>query len=130
MGRSLEYQGCSYEMVGVLQLDTVMQNQRQAHGYSVMESTGLLPWLHAGVTFIGHEHHHSKMLDLNPDTPLAFVNRRGKGINGRHDGICHKGVLAVNTHVNALASPLWAEKLVEQARSYQMKSGQNAYGTA
>ncbi len=122
LGRSLGYEGSTYEMVGALEVDTAMQEQRQAHGYSVLKATGTQghqTWFEPGTVLKGHEYHHSKVLDVDPLLTLGFMNKRGYGIDGKHDGICYKGVVAVYTHVNAIASPAWAQALIEQARSYQ-----------
>lgn len=141
LGTSLEYKGLSAKMVGALKLNTRMQEKRQAHGYSIMKSCRDESWLEAsamqdaaieakhadvysswiqeGTTLIGHEFHHSKVEGLCPKRPLVFCNTRGNGIINKHDGITYKGVLAVYTHVNALASPQWAKQFVAQARRFQ-----------
>ncbi len=119
LGRSLICQGHSYEMVGALSLDTTMQKERQAHGYSVLEATNALPWFEPGSILTGHEFHHSKVIHLDSDTAFSFAQKRGQGIDGKHDGVCYKGVIALYTHVNALASPHWAEQMVKQAVTYQ-----------
>ena len=45
--------------------------------------------------------------------------RRGHGIDGAHDGIVYKNVLATYTHLHALGSPLWAQGMVKKAREYR-----------
>jgi len=111
LGRTLQYQGKSFEMVGALELDTAMQKERQAHGYAVIESTGTLPWLPAGSIFKGHAYHHFKVINASPDLHTAFKVLRGQGVDGKHDGFYYKGVLATAMHTNALASPLWRDTL-------------------
>jgi cobyrinic acid a,c-diamide synthase len=46
--------------------------------------------------------------------------RRGHGIDGAHDGIVYKNVLATYTHLHALGSPEWARGMVKKAREYRM----------
>ena len=64
------------------------------------------------------------MIDADPGLAFGFKNLRGHGIDGAHDGIRYREVLALYSHVNALASPLWAENLVLKARAYQAKHRQ------
>lgn len=114
LGRSLEFEGAVTNMVGALPFDTVMQESRQAHGYSVLEATD-----GSGLGLTGHEFHHSKVVNLDPALKLLFANTRGTGIRDKQDGLCYKNVLATYTHVNAYASPQWAEQFVKQARLHQ-----------
>ena len=119
LGRRLEFQGDSFEMVGALPLDTVMQQQRQSHGYLVVEATDASLWLEAGSILKGHAFHHFLVTNLDPSFSLTFKTTLGLGIIDKFDGLFYRNVLATSLHVNALASPLWAEKLVERARLYQ-----------
>jgi cobyrinic acid a,c-diamide synthase len=118
LSRTLTCQTGIYRMAGILQMDTVMQRQRQAHGYSVMVATDEHPWFAPGTVMKGHEFHHSKVIATDSNLRYVFKNERGKGIDGTRDGICYKGVIATYTHVNALASPLWAKELVKQAHRF------------
>jgi cobyrinic acid a,c-diamide synthase len=49
---------------------------------------------------------------------MAFTMRRGAGIDGKHDGLVYKNVLATYTHLHALGAPQWAEALVRRARMF------------
>lgn len=119
LGRTLVYQGQEHQMVGALPLDTEMQEKRQAHGYSVVEATETSPFFEPKTSLRGHEFHHSKAINLDSDISLTLTNVRGHGLLQAQDGISYKGVLALYTHVNAYASPAWAEQLVKKARSFQ-----------
>jgi len=118
LGRNLHYSGHSYEMVGVLAVDTAMQEQRQAHGYMVLEATGALSWLEENTLWKGHAFHHFKVVNADPALLKAFSVIRGSGIEGKSDGLCYKETIATTMHIHALASPLWAEKLIERARLF------------
>jgi len=109
-------------MAGVLPMDTVMRKLRQAHGYSILVATDENPWFAPGVSLQGHEFHHSEVVNVDPALHFVFKNQRGHGVADSLDGICYKSVIATYTHVNAVASPVWAECLTAQARLYQLKN--------
>ena len=50
---------------------------------------------------------------------MVFSLRRGHGMDGAHDGIVYKNVLATYTHLHALGSPLWVQGMVKKAREYR-----------
>jgi cobyrinic acid a,c-diamide synthase len=115
LGRRLNWQGQVFEMVGALPLDIRMQEQRQAHGYTIIRATQQHPWLAAGAEIKGHEFHHSQVVNLDPCVDFAYLNQKGNGVEGGRDGIVHKGIVATYTHVNAFAAPHWAQGFVARA---------------
>lgn len=121
LARRLVVEDKSFEMAGVLAMDTQMRQHRLAHGYSVMRATEAHPWIAAGTLLKGHEFHYSQVSNLDPRLRFVFESERGFGIDGVRDGICQGNVVATYTHVNALASPAWAQSFVEQARRFQKR---------
>jgi cobyrinic acid a,c-diamide synthase len=119
LGRSLTWQQRCYAMAGALPLDTHMREHRQAHGYTLLRATEQHPWLKAGTVVKGHEFHHSEVSWRDPSLAFAYHNIRGTGVQDDRDGIVFRGIVASYTHVNALASPAWAEAFVAQARAYR-----------
>jgi cobyrinic acid a,c-diamide synthase len=115
LARSLAYNGAAWPMTGVLPLDTTMEAKRQAHGYTILVAAGHNPWFTAGERLLGHEFHHSRIINKDPAAGAVFHNQRGCGVDGAADGVRYKNVIAAYTHVNALASPAWAPALVAQA---------------
>ena len=113
----------TYDMAGVLDLDVAMEEQRQGHGYAVIVAGEDHPWLPAGTELKGHEHHHSYVVNCGAQVRFAFENVRGRGIAERRDGACCGNVVAGYTHVNALASPAWAEGFVAAARTMRHGDG-------
>lgn len=121
LGRRLVHRGRSYDMAGVLGLDTVVQDRQTAHGYAravVREDAG---WLEPGAVLVGHEHHHSQVADVDPALRFAYTMERGRGIAGGFDGACTGNVVAGYLHVNALASPAWAPSFVRAAERYRAR---------
>ncbi|MFB3885719.1 MAG: cobyrinate a,c-diamide synthase [Thermodesulfobacteriota bacterium] len=122
--RSIRWQGRCYQMVGIIPADVVLSRKPEGHGYvmaKVVRENGLFP---VGLTVRGHEFHHSKVFHLN-DSPFAYQVTRGRGMNGREDGIVYKNLFASYIHLHALGTPEWAEGFVALA-SRVKKTGPQA----
>ncbi len=55
----------------------------------------------AGTSFIGHEFHHSEIVDIPQDTAFAIKLERGTGIKGELDGILVENTMAAYAHLHA-----------------------------
>ncbi|MGC8838571.1 MAG: cobyrinate a,c-diamide synthase, partial [Anaerolineae bacterium] len=106
------------EMAGVLPATVVMEGRPAGHGYVAGEVVGENAFYPVGLTFRGHEFHHSRV-DLEGDLPRAFRLHRGQGLGGGADGLVWRNVLASYTHVHAVGTPQWAPGLVEAARRFR-----------
>ena len=51
-----------------------------------------------------------------PDVAFAYEVERGHGIDGRHDGIVHKNLLASYAHLRDVAGNPWARRFVDFVR--------------
>ncbi|MBO8137115.1 MAG: hydrogenobyrinic acid a,c-diamide synthase (glutamine-hydrolyzing) [Desulfotomaculum sp.] len=121
LGRSIRWEGRAYQMVGALPFDVELTAKPQGHGYMEVEVCSENPFFPVGSRIIGHEFHHSKVINLDRNkVDFAYMVKRGWGIDGRQDGLIHKNVLASYNHLHALAVPSWAESLVQRAREYKM----------
>ena len=116
LGERLIVHGKPYPMVGALPLEFVLQKRPQGHGYTVLEVAGENLYYPSGRTVRGHEFHYSRAVPTSKE-PLDFVFRvrRGRGIDGKRDGITKKNVLASYTHVHAEGDPSWARGLFQAA---------------
>jgi len=112
-------------MVGFIPADTVMHETPQGRGLVVLEETEDSPWLGRRST-IGsaerrihaHEFHYAALEGLDPATRFAYRVVRGRGIDGRHDGIVKGNVLASFSHLRSTAaSGSWARSFVAFVRS-------------
>jgi len=128
LGRSLSIAGKRYPLTGVLPVDFVLEKRPQAHGYTVLESSGSNPFLDRGVSVRGHEFHYSRIAQVDGQHPQAYRVERGFGVDGKGDGIVYKNIVAAYTHIHALATPQWAPAMVRKARAYrdQLFPGRNA----
>jgi cobyrinic acid a,c-diamide synthase len=117
LARSIEWNGRRAEMAGVLPADIVMHARPVGRGYVHLRETGRGPWPARPSALIrAHEFHYSSVENLAPGLEFAYDVERGYGIDGRHDGIVYKNLLASYAHLRDVAEHRWAARFVEFAR--------------
>jgi cobyrinic acid a,c-diamide synthase len=120
LARSIAWNGRRAAMVGALPVDIVMHARPVGRGYVHLRETGAGPWpaRQAGEAALirAHEFHYSSVENLAPGTRFAYAVERGQGIDGRHDGIVHRNLLASYAHLRDVADNRWARRFVEFAR--------------
>jgi cobyrinic acid a,c-diamide synthase len=119
LARGIEWQGRRAGMVGVIPADIVMHSRPVGRGYVHLRETGRGPWAPQPALIHAHEFHYSSMENLAPDAEFAYEVERGHGIDGRHDGIVHKNLLASYAHLRDVAGHPWARRFVDFVRSCQ-----------
>ena len=122
LSEKLVSEGKTYPMAGVLSSVIGVKKKPQGHGYTILEVEKTNPYFKVGQCLRGHEFHYSYVLEWpvqNKNTYFAFKIKRGYGIDGKHDGLCYKNVLATYTHLHALGTPNWAPALIKQALTYK-----------
>ena len=113
--RSLRWNGRLAEMVGVVPADTVMSAKPVGRGYTRLRRTDRAPWA-PGTTapeFDAHEFHYSHLENLAPGLTFAYEVVRGAGVDGKHDGIVHKNLVASYAHLRDLEGSRWAAQFVD-----------------
>ncbi len=128
LGRSLSWGERHFEMVGALPVDVRMNERPSGRGYVELESTGNSPWAcesppaNSGqaASIRGHEFHYSSLENVPDDLQFAFRVKRGHGIDGRHDGIIHKNVVAGYAHLRGSAGSDWPRKFVAFVRKIRI----------
>jgi len=130
LARSLSWKGQTCDMVGAIAADVEMHARPVGRGYVSLELTEAAPWPCAveGSTVRGHEFHYSNLIHVDPDTQFAFKVTRGHGVDGQHDGIVYRNVLASYAHLRSAAGSNWAPAFVDFVRS--VKQRQTAIGPA
>ncbi len=127
LARSIEWNGRHAEMVGVIPADIVMHARPVGRGYVHLRETGrgLWPPPSAGEAPLirAHEFHYSSVENLPPNVEFAYEVKRGYGIDGRHDGIVHKNLLASYTHLRDVAGHHWAARFVDFVRCRKTNRG-------
>lgn len=126
LSRSLAWQGKRCDMVGALPADTQMHAKPQGRGYVRLRETAEYPWPradagHPGHEVRAHEFHYSSLENLPPDLHYAYEVVRGTGIDGSHDGIIYKNVLACYAHMRDLSGNHWTRRFVEFIRQHRLR---------
>jgi cobyrinic acid a,c-diamide synthase len=121
LARGIEWNGRRAAMVGVIPADIVMHSRPVGRGYVHLRETGRGPWPcpHASHDALihAHEFHYSSVENLAPEVEFAYEVERGHGIDGRHDGIVHKNLLASYAHLRDVAGNPWARRFVDFVRN-------------
>lgn len=119
LSRSIRWNEETHQMVGAIPGDVVMHAKPVGRGYVRLRETGLAPWnLEKDEEAIGeteicaHEFHYSDMENLSPDTKFAYSVTRGHGLDGQHDGIVYRNLLASYTHLRATQNFNWVQRFL------------------
>ncbi len=125
LARGIRWQGRTAEMVGVIPADIVMHARPVGRGYVQLRETGRGPWPRpaADAPIRAHEFHYSSVENLAPGVEFAYQVERGHGIDGRHDGIVYKNLLASYTHLRDVAGNRWAARFVDFIRRHKANRG-------
>jgi cobyrinic acid a,c-diamide synthase len=108
-------------MVGSIAGDVIMHERAQGRGYIRLAPTEHFPWpelpgASPQTEVCGHEFHHSSLENLPEDTRYAYRVARGHGIDGRHDGVIHKNLLAAYGHQRTTGNNHWTERFLAFVR--------------
>jgi cobyrinic acid a,c-diamide synthase len=120
--RAIRHRGILYPMVGVFPYEITLGTRPQGHGYTVMECVSPNPFFPEGTVFRGHEFHYSAVADP-PDPrryPFVFRLKKGHGVAAGWDGLRHKNVLALYSHLHAAGSETWADAVIRSAGSHRL----------
>ena len=119
LARSLSWKGRSCAMVGAIPGDVVMHERPVGRGYVEIAETPACPWPGAsapGATLRAHEFHYSSLEKVGDDVAYAFAVQRGHGIDGRHDGLVHRNLVASYVHRRSVGADHWAARFVAFVR--------------
>jgi cobyrinic acid a,c-diamide synthase len=134
LARSLTWHGEKHNMVGVIPGDVVMHEKPVGRGYIRLNETGANPWpapTRPAPEVRGHEFHYSSLENLDAsELKYAYEVKRGHGIDGRHDGIVYKNLLASYAHLRSLGAYNWAARFVAFVRSQAQAAKKPADGSA
>ena len=115
LSESLQWQGKSVPMVGVIPADTIMHEKPQGRGYVKLEETDDMIWPNSskGAVISGHEFHYSTLKNLREKGKFAFRVIRGAGITGAEDGWVYKNLLASYAHMRDTNRYHWAKRFID-----------------
>ena len=121
LARSLSWQGRTCRMVGAIPGDVTMHERPVGRGYVRLRPTAQHPWPAAcsGVddNVLAHEFHYSSLDNLAPEVQFAYRVERGHGVDGRHDGLIHRNLLASYAHLRGVGAGGWPERFVAFVRA-------------
>jgi cobyrinic acid a,c-diamide synthase len=133
LSRTLSWKGDIHEMVGVIPGDVLMHPKPVGRGYVRLQETPAVPWGREASPGQGtddevkaHEFHYSSLENLPGGLTYAYEVRRGHGIDGKHDGLVYKNLLASYTHLRSVAGHNWAARFVAWARAQRRDTRRTA----
>ncbi len=121
--QSLVWDGQEAPMVGVIPATAKMCARPQGRGYAAFSKTAQHLW--DGVptgTIRAHEFHYARLDGLPPDTGFARRMSRGAGIDGRHDGILCKNLIAGFCHLRTTDAYSWVRAFTDFVRAEKMRA--------
>ncbi|MBS1179276.1 MAG: dsrN [Proteobacteria bacterium] len=125
LARSLQWQGRSCRMVGAIPADVSMHAKPVGRGYMRLAPTAEHPWpaSTAAGPVLAHEFHHSSLDNLPPGQRFAYRVERGHGIDGQHDGLLHRNLLASYAHLRDAGGSDWPARFVAFVRKQGASRG-------
>lgn len=121
LGREIVLADGTYPLVGIFPVSFTLEKRPQAHGYTVLTATAANPYYRQGTEIRGHEFRYSRVASWpGGGEDLGFTMNRGVGFSHGGDGLIYKNVLALYTHIHAVATPEWAVALVDRARQFKV----------
>jgi len=125
LARSINWHGECQKMAGVIPGDIIMHNEPQGRGYVRLRETGKGLWPSNGLgEFSAHEFHYSSLINLEGNFNYAYRMLRGNGIDGKHDGLIYKNLLAGFSHLRDVEANSWATRFTEFVRISKKKQMQ------
>lgn len=118
LSKSIKYENQQSEMVGIIQADCEMHTKPIGRGYTLLQNNQQHPWSTIQNTELpGHEFHYSKLTNTPANTTYAYQVNRGFGVNGEHDGIVYKNLLACYAHQRNTQQNQWISNFLEYVNS-------------
>jgi cobyrinic acid a,c-diamide synthase len=117
LSQSIEWQGKTFEMAGVIRAKTVMHDKPRGRGYVTLEEQGKNSiWPGPGFNAAGvhaHEFHYSSIEGLAADQRYAYRMLRGSGIAQKCDGLVYKNLLASYAHLRNTSGTPWVSRFLD-----------------
>lgn len=111
LSRQATWQGQSFSLLGLLDLEIQYHARPQGHGYLEIAPRSPAAWLKGIKPFRAHEFHYSQVHgQLSGE--CQYQLSRGQGLGQGQDGILQGNIFASYAHVHAAACPGWAPGLV------------------
>ena len=125
--RSIIWNNEKHEMAGIIPADAQMEETPQGRGLIRFSETPLMPWpkdeekqteVQSNESIISaHEFHYSHLVNISEPLNYAYKIHRGSGIDGEHDGIVYKNLLACYAHLQDTSQNHWAKRFIQFIQS-------------
>jgi cobyrinic acid a,c-diamide synthase len=114
---SLTWHGNTRRMAGIIAAKVVMHDRPQGRGYVRLRATDSHPWAaDMAHSISAHEFHYSALEPVPTHYRFAYRVERGQGLDGEHDGILYRNLLASYAHLRDTRSNRWARRFVHYVR--------------
>lgn len=121
LSRTIRWDAEDHQMVGIIPGDIQMHEKPQGRGYVRIQEVEdfIWPGSEKNTEHQAHEFHYSSLENFAPNKEYRFAYEvlRGHGINGKHDGIIYKNMLACYTHQRHVQSNPWVKRFTDFART-------------
>lgn len=120
LARSITWGNKTHEMSGVIQGDIDLHEKPQGRGYIRIRPTEHSLWQtnqSSEADICAHEFHYSSLNNLPSDTIYGYEVKRGTGIDGKHDGIVYKNMMACYAHLRNTQQSPWVRGFVDFVRN-------------
>ena len=109
LGEKIICRDVSWNMAGVLPIDTCLTDKPVGRGCVKIEPCHSHPWpgMHRYQSINAHEFHYSKIVQKPDELQFGYKVKRGYGLDGVNDGICYGNVLAGYSHLRCTANFPW-----------------------
>ena len=108
------------KMVGIIKADAQMEKTPQGRGLIRYSETNNMPWPSLDKNknidksiISAHEFHYSHLINIKQPLDFAYKIHRGSGIDGAHDGIIYKNLLACYAHLHDTEQNHWASRFIQ-----------------
>ena len=122
--RGLRWKEDYVPLCGVLNADVAMHERPQGRGYIRLRELATFPWPRSpGQTkeISAHEFHHSAIVAPDPDWVYGYEVLRGSGVDGHHDGILYKNLVASYAHLRHVGGVDWPARFIAQVRRCRLR---------
>ena len=117
---SLTWGGKTRKMAGVIPAGVTMHPRPQGRGYVRLRETASHPWplsADGSEPVSAHEFHYSALDRVPEGMAFAYRVERGYGLDGEHDGLSYRNLLASYAHLRDTRSHPWAARFVKFVRT-------------
>ena len=121
LARNVRWRDQRASMVGALPIDITVHERPQGRGYMKLKETNCFPWPSlnncASREIAAHEFHYAGVDNIDASLQFGYLVQRGNGIDGKHDGIVYRRVLASFAHQRHAVRNPWASRFVDYIRA-------------